>query len=113
MHLLATTSLSVLLGTQARTMAQLELLTILIILPLKMLSSGVTPHESIPEIVQNIILIRTHHSLRQIRPSYFISGRGMGSRLAVFFISLVTLSKTSGAFLRPLQQKNRCMDAAL
>jgi ABC-2 type transport system permease protein len=82
-------------------MAQLGLSMILIILPLKMLSGDATPLESMPEIVQNIMLI-AHHSLHQIRPSYFISRRGMGSCLAVFSISLVTLSKISGAFLRPL-----------
>lgn len=55
-HLFATTSLGVLLGTQARTMPQLGLLMILILLPLQMLSGGVTPRESMPDIVQNIML---------------------------------------------------------
>jgi len=55
-HLFATTSLGILLGTQARTMPQLGLLMILILLPLQMLSGGVTPRESMPDIVQNIML---------------------------------------------------------
>jgi ABC-2 type transport system permease protein len=37
-------------------MPQLGLLMILIILPLQMLSGGITPRESMPEIVQNIML---------------------------------------------------------
>ncbi len=56
-HLFATTSLGILLGTQARTMPQLGLLMILTLLPLQMLSGGVTPRESMPDMVQNIMLI--------------------------------------------------------
>lgn len=56
-HLFATTSLGILLGTQARTMPQLGLLMILILLPLQLLSGGVTPRESMPELVQNIMLL--------------------------------------------------------
>ncbi|MEB8434403.1 MULTISPECIES: ABC transporter permease [unclassified Cocleimonas] len=56
-HLFATTSLGILLGTQARTMPQLGLLIILILLPLQMLSGGITPRESMPDIVQNIMLV--------------------------------------------------------
>ncbi len=56
-HLFATTSLGILLGTQARTMPQLGLLMILILLPLQMLSGGVTPRESMPDMVQNIMLV--------------------------------------------------------
>lgn len=56
-HLFATTSLGILLGTQARTMPQLGLLIILILLPLQMLSGGITPRESMPDIIQNIMLV--------------------------------------------------------
>jgi ABC-2 type transport system permease protein len=56
-HLFATTSLGILLGTQARTMPQLGLLMILILLPLQMLSGGITPRESMPDAVQNIMLV--------------------------------------------------------
>ena len=50
--LFSTTSLGILLGTIARTMPQLGLLMILLILPLQMLSGGTTPYESMPEFVQ-------------------------------------------------------------
>lgn len=56
LHLFSTTSLGIFLGTVARSMPQLGLLMILVILPLQMLSGGVTPRESMPEIVQNIML---------------------------------------------------------
>lgn len=56
LHLFATTSMGIFMGTVSRNMPQLGLLMILIILPLQMLSGGITPRESMPEIVQNIML---------------------------------------------------------
>ncbi len=54
--LFSTTSLGIFLGTMAHTMPQLGLLMILIIMPMQMLSGGMTPYESMPEIVQTIML---------------------------------------------------------
>jgi ABC-2 type transport system permease protein len=56
MHLFATTSLGIFLGTVARSMPQFGLLLILVLLPLQMLSGGSTPRESMPEAVQTIML---------------------------------------------------------
>lgn len=53
--LFSTTSLGILLGTLARSMPQLGLLLLLLILPLQMLSGGMTPYDSMPKIVQNIM----------------------------------------------------------
>ncbi len=55
LHLFAATSMGVFMGTVARNMPQLGLLMILTILPLHLLSGGVTPRESMPEIVQLIM----------------------------------------------------------
>jgi ABC-2 type transport system permease protein len=44
------------LATYARTMPQFALLMILVLLPLQMLSGGMTPRESMPEWVQHIML---------------------------------------------------------
>ena len=57
LYLFATTSLGILLGTVPRTMPQLGLLFLIILLPLEMLSGGLTPRESMPEFVQNIMLM--------------------------------------------------------
>ncbi|WP_287373658.1 ABC transporter permease [Prosthecochloris sp.] len=57
LHLFSTTSIGIFLGTIARSMPQFGLLIILVILPMQLLSGGVTPRESMPEIVQNIMLI--------------------------------------------------------
>jgi ABC-2 type transport system permease protein len=48
--------MGIFLGTIARSMPQFGLLLILVLLPLQMLSGGVTPRESMPEVVQNIML---------------------------------------------------------
>lgn len=44
------------MGTIARTMPQLGLIFILTILPLQILSGGITPFESMPHLLQNIML---------------------------------------------------------
>ena len=56
MYLFAAASIGIFLGTLARSMPQLGLLIILTIIPLQLLSGGVTPRESMPELVQNLML---------------------------------------------------------
>ena len=56
LHLFAATSLGIFLATFARTMPQFALLLILVLLPLQMLSGGMTPRESMPVWVQQIML---------------------------------------------------------
>lgn len=56
LHLFATTSMGIYLGTVARSMPQLGLLMILVLLPLQMLSGGATPRESMPELVRTLML---------------------------------------------------------
>ncbi len=55
-YLFAAASIGIFLGTLARSMPQFGLLVILSILPLLMLSGGISPRESMPEMVQNIML---------------------------------------------------------
>ena len=57
LQLFATTSLGILLATIAGSMPQFGLLMLLVLLPLQMLSGGVTPRESMPELVQNVMLV--------------------------------------------------------
>ncbi len=56
LHLFATTAMGIFMATMTRSMPQFALLIILILLPLQMLSGGSTPRESMPVIVQNIML---------------------------------------------------------
>jgi len=56
LQLFATTCMGIFLATIAGTMPQFGLLLILILLPLQALSGNVTPRESMPEIIQNLML---------------------------------------------------------
>ncbi|MGE4536231.1 MAG: ABC transporter permease [Desulfovibrio sp.] len=53
----ATSCIGVFLGTIARNMPQLGLSMILVILPLEILSGSISPRESMPELVQDIMQI--------------------------------------------------------
>jgi ABC-2 type transport system permease protein len=63
LHLFAATSMGIFFGTVARSMPQLGLLVILTLIPLQVLSGGMSPRESMPELVQNIMLVAptTHY----------------------------------------------------
>lgn len=56
LHLFATTSMGVFFGTVARSMPQLGLLIMLTLIPLQILSGGMTPRESMPQLVQHLML---------------------------------------------------------
>ena len=75
-HLFATTSLGILLGTQARTMPQLGLLSVLILTALQMLSGSVTPRESMPDMVQDIMLIAPTTHFVKFAQSILYRGAG-------------------------------------
>ncbi len=57
LHLFAVTSMGIYLACIAKSMPQLGMLVILLLLPMQMLSGASTPMESMPKIVQNIMQI--------------------------------------------------------
>ena len=57
MFLFAATSMGMALGTVARTMPQFGLLLMLVIIPLEILSGGVTPRESMPAFVRDLMVV--------------------------------------------------------
>jgi ABC-2 type transport system permease protein len=56
LHLFATTSLGIFLGTITRSMPQFGLLLMLVLMPLEILSGSTTPRESMPVFVQFVML---------------------------------------------------------
>src|SRR5690606_26714648 len=52
LYLFAAASIGIYMGTVARNMPQFGLMSILVLLPLQILSGGVTPRESMPETIQ-------------------------------------------------------------
>lgn len=57
LHLFATTSMGIFMATLARSMPQFSMLLVLVLLPLQMLSGGMTPQESMPDFVRQIMQI--------------------------------------------------------
>jgi ABC-type multidrug transport system permease subunit len=81
LHLFATTSMGIFMATLARSMPQFGMLTVLVLLPLQLLSGGSTPRESMPYWCRTSCWPRPPRtSWRQGRPS--CTGRRPGSGLA-------------------------------
>lgn len=85
--LFATTSMGIFLATMAGTMPQFGLLLMLILLPLQVLSGGLTPRESMPEIIQNIMLVAPNTHFEIISQAILFRGAG----LSVVWPQLVAL----------------------
>ncbi len=75
--LFATTSMGIYLATLARSMPQFGLLMVLTLLPLQMLSGGMTPRESMPELVQNIMLFAPTTHFVQLAQAILYRGAGL------------------------------------
>ena len=107
LHLFATTSMGILLGTVARSMPQFGLLLMLILLPLQMLSGGTTPRESMPEIVQYIMLAAPNTHFVMLAQAILYRGAGLAAvwpqflaitviGAALFAFSLARFRRTIG-----------------
>ncbi len=105
LSLFATTSIGIFMGTIARSMPQFGLLMILVLLPLNMLSGGMTARESMPQLVQDIML--TMPTTHFVSLAQAILYRGAGFQIvwpqfavlvvigAVFFsLALIRFRKT-------------------
>jgi ABC-2 type transport system permease protein len=77
-HLFATTSMGIFLGTFARSMPQFGLLMMLVLLPLQMLSGGVTARESMPEWVQQVMLVAPTTHFVMLAQGILYRGAGLG-----------------------------------
>jgi ABC-2 type transport system permease protein len=93
LHLFATTSMGIFLGTVARSMPQMGLLMLIILLPLQMLSGGLTPRESMPALAQNIMLAAPTTHFVSLAQAILYRGAGLGvvwpQFLALFAIGSV------------------------
>ncbi len=78
LHLFATTSMGIFLGTGARSMPQMGLLMLGIRLPLQMLSGGQTPRERMPERVRNLMLAAPTTHFVAFAQAILYRGAGFG-----------------------------------
>jgi len=110
LHLFAATSLGMFLATYARTMPQFSLLLILVLLPLQMLSGGMTPRESMPEWVQQIMLAAPTTHFVMLAQGILYRGAGLSAvwpqfialaliGTVLFGIALVRFRKTIGTMV--------------
>lgn len=108
LHLFATTSMGIFLATIARSMPQFGLLLMLVLIPLQILSGGMTPRESMPEIVQWIMQAAPTTHFVTLAQAILYRGAGIAvvwpqfAALAVigaalFALSLARFRRTLGA----------------
>ena len=107
LSLFATTSMGIFIATLARNMPQFGMLMMLTIMPLQMLSGGLTPRESMPEIVQNIMLIAPTTHFVELGQAILYRGAGLETvwqpflalaliGTVLFLLSLARFRKTIG-----------------
>ena len=106
-HLLATTSLGIFLATLARSMPQFGMLLIITLLPMQLLSGGSTPRESMPELVQTLMLAAPTTHFVELGQSILYRNAGIDivwpSFVALFIISAVFFTISLARFRRSLQ----------
>lgn len=76
-HLFAATSLGIFLGTISRSMPQFALLLILVLLPLQILSGSLTPRESMPQFIQDIMLAAPNTHFVMLAQAILYRGSGL------------------------------------
>ncbi|HLR78724.1 MAG TPA: ABC transporter permease [Burkholderiaceae bacterium] len=87
--LFAMTSMGIYMATLARSMPQFGLLLMLTLLPMNMLSGGATPRESMPEIVQNLMLLAPTTHFVAIGQAILFRGAGLDAVWKPFLALLV------------------------
>ena len=108
--LLATTSMGIFMGTLARSMPQFGMIFILTILPLMMLSGSVTPYESMPMVLQNIMHLAPTSYFVEIAQAILYRGAGIDvvwkSLAAISAIGIVFFIFSLFIFRRSLESQS-------
>jgi ABC-2 type transport system permease protein len=108
LYLFSAASIGIFLGTVARSMPQFGLLLILTIVPLQLLSGGVTPRESMPVIVQNIMQATPTPYFVRLAQAILYRGAGFEvvwpDLLAIVGIGAVFFSLALARFRRSVAQ---------
>ena len=106
LSLFATTSMGVFLATVARSMPQFGLLLVLTLLPLQMLSGGSTPRESMPELVQAVMMVAPTTHFVSLSQAILYRGAGLETVwpafLALLLIGAALFSYSLRRFRRTL-----------
>ena len=76
LHLFAVTSMGIFLACIAQSMPQLGMLLLLVLIPMQMLSGGMTPRESMPETIQIIMNFAPTTHFVQLSQAILYRGAG-------------------------------------
>lgn len=108
LHLFATTSMGIFLATIARSMPQFALLMMLTMMPLEMLSGGMTPRESMPDWVQWLMSLSPTTHYTELSQAILFRGAGLevvwGALLALLLIGGVLFSLSLARFRKTIAQ---------
>ena len=106
--LFATTSLGIFLATLARNMPQFGMLMVLVLVPLQLLSGSMTPRESMPQLVQDIMLAAPTTHFVELAQAILYRGAGIGvvwkPFLALALIGSVLFALALTRFRRTISQ---------
>lgn len=89
LYLFFATALGIFLGTIARSMAQFALLVLLVVMPMRMLSGGMTPIESQPDWLQPITFLLPSRHFVDFSQSIIFRGAGLDIVWREFFMVTV------------------------
>ncbi|MAS03358.1 MAG: hypothetical protein CL534_01435 [Ahrensia sp.] len=107
LHLFAMTSMGILLATISGSMPQFAMLLLLVLLPLEILSGGMTPRESMPEAVRYVMLAAPNTHFIALSQSVLFRGAG----LSVVWPQLLALALIgAGMFSIALRRFRRFLD---
>ena len=108
--LFATTSMGVFMGTIVKNMPQLGMIFILAILPLMLLSGSITPYESMPMILQELMKLMPTSHFVDLSQAILFKGAGLSiiweKLLIIFIIGVVFFVSTLALFKRSLDSQN-------
>lgn len=108
LHLFATTSMGIFLATLARSMPQFGLLVILIMMPLQMLSGGMTPRESMPLWIQWSMALSPTTHFTELSQAILYRGAGLEvvwpSLAALGVIGALLFTFSLSSFRRAIMQ---------
>lgn len=108
LHLFAMTSMAIFMATLVRNMPQFGLLSILTLLPMIVLSGGVTPRESMPRLVQHMMEIAPTTHYVEIAQAILFRGAGLDvvwvRFLVLFAIGTVLFTLALKRFRRTIAQ---------
>ena len=105
LHLFATTSMGIFMATVARTMPQFGLLMMLTLMPLQLLSGGMTPRESMPWWIRQLMELAPTTHFTELSQAILYRGAGIEVvwtsflallviGIALFVLSLARFRKT-------------------